>query len=117
MFKECLYRNNNGHRFFRDERERVSVADQSGDTPEQTDDGPLIVEPGVECTLSFSDVMGLHVMVPVLKDRNGWRGHVALIPRDFLALRTLVPVSVARSPSYQKHLEQILMIDNEVTEV
>ena len=37
-----------GHAYFRDSRNRIYVADNSGHSPADTDDGPLVVEVGGE---------------------------------------------------------------------
>lgn len=114
MFTQCVYSNRDGHRFFRDEAGRISIADQSGDTPEETDDGPLVVVPGSECMVNYQRQWGLSVSVPVTCTRSGTRSTVWLIPRDFSVLRTLVPVSVAQSEGFRKHLSQIEMIQSTV---
>lgn len=63
MFK-LLFKVPGGHRYFEDENGRVAVADDSGDDPSTTDDGPLYVvrtEPvrfGRFATIAVEDEQG-----------------------------------------------------------
>lgn len=59
-----------GHKVFVEDDGRVVLADGSGDTPEQTEDGPLVVDASkpITISLSFGNVSGT---IPVIVTRTG----------------------------------------------
>jgi hypothetical protein len=112
-FRECVYTNAHGHRFFRDHDGRISVCDWSGDFPEETDDGPLIIEPGVRCTVECNENNNVLVRVPVRVERKEVHtgiNHCSLILEDFRVLRRLLRVKVEYSLAFQRLRDDILSV-------
>lgn len=108
-FTKCLHRSGD-HSLFEDADGNVSICDQSGDTPDQTDDGPLVVMPDAVCFVSYNRLGGyLYYRVPVIKLRGRMGLSCAhLSTKDFAALRAMLPdLQVVRS-------EEFAEIENEV---
>jgi hypothetical protein len=60
----------NGHRFFKDERSgRISIADDSGTYPDETDDGVLWLDFSRKLVLDFT-AKHMQVVYPVIRDRD-----------------------------------------------
>lgn len=63
------------HRFFRDShrapglRREIAIADNSGATPDSTDDGPLFLDDTRDCEVDI-DQHGARVHFPVCKERD-----------------------------------------------
>lgn len=115
QFTECIYRNRHGHRLFANALGEISICDDSGDVPEQTDDGPLIVKDGSSCIAGYSKKFGMSVSVPVTVSRRQCTGTVSLIPEDFSALRLLMrrrghKLVVFASPEFIKLQKKIAQI-------
>lgn len=90
-FKHRLYYNPYGHYLFRNDKGDISISDHSGATPEQTDDGPLVVHDEAECVVQYSPKDGgilIRVEVDVLRKKE--INFCTLIPRDFIALRSFM---------------------------
>jgi hypothetical protein len=58
-----------GHKFFADPTGRIALADWSGDTPDQTDDGVLWLDPKRPIRINLEGER-LHAFIPLL-DRHG----------------------------------------------
>lgn len=99
MFKWNLIHDSQNHRLFQNEYGDISVCDQSGDTPDKTDDGPLIVQSGaeVEVVLVRNKVF---VCVPVKQLRSNDDKYCYLVPHDFLALENELTVYINYSDEY-----------------
>lgn len=81
----------NHHQIFINSLDEVVIADQSGLTPDETDDGPLIVAPDADVVVSFG-LSGLQFRVTVLVARSGSDlGYVTLNLEDFRALYAQLP--------------------------
>jgi hypothetical protein len=79
------------HQLFLNEHGEVVIADQSGDTPDQTDDGPLIVAPDAEVLVTFG-LGGLLFRVTVLVALSGSdTNFVSMNLTDFRALHKQLP--------------------------
>lgn len=64
------------HRLFQDTDGRLALADQSGETPDQTDDGPMFLDLKRHATTDTG-----YVDVPVV-DENGKPGEVTILWED-----------------------------------
>lgn len=62
------------HKLYQYSDGRVSILDSSGDRPETSDDGPLIVQPGTVCELDALKNGEIIVIVPVLCTRGNRDG-------------------------------------------
>lgn len=83
-----FYNQPNQHRLFVNEAGEISICGESGDNPDLTDDGPLIVEPTVELWVFLRQVgIGLIVAVDVTVQRTGGLGKCWVHPRVAMALR------------------------------
>lgn len=111
-----LIYNGPNHRLFKQNFANgiVSIADQSGDTPDRTDDGPLLVQhPSIDrCpVLEYRPDGawgGFYVTVPVWVTRSKSIGYVSLTLRDFSVLRALCPAIEARpSESARRVLDEL----------
>ena len=81
----------NHHQIFINSLDEVVIADQSGTTPDETDDGPLIVAPDAEVTVSFG-LDWVTFRVPVLVARSGSdMSTVTMNFEDFRALHKQLP--------------------------
>lgn len=79
------------HQIFLNGHGEVVIADQSGTNPDQTDDGPLIVAPDAEVTVSFG-LDWVTFRVPVLVARSGSdMSTVTMNFEDFRALHKQLP--------------------------
>jgi hypothetical protein len=58
-----------GHKFFADPTGRIALADWSGDTPDQTDDGVIWLDTKRPIRINLEDGR-LHAFIPLL-DRHG----------------------------------------------
>lgn len=98
----------NDHQLFINDLDEVVIADQSGMTPDETDDGPLIVPPDAEVTVGFG-FDGVIFQVPVLVARNGYgRNFVWMTLNDFRALHKKLPdLRVKASDSFKRTLARI----------
>lgn len=50
---KLIYKPKSGHKYFEDEEKRLHIADDSGSTPLETEDGDLIVDFSREITQNF----------------------------------------------------------------
>ena len=98
MFDQCIHKSPN-HSLFKNRAGGISVCDQSGDTPEQTDDGPLIVR-SKTAVVCYSPEMGITVRVPVTVWRDGSEGFVNLNIPDWFALRQHMFMETEYSDEY-----------------
>jgi len=62
-----------GHKFFADQTGRIALADWSGDTPDQTDDGVLWLDPKRPIRITLEDER-LYAWIPLL-DLHGKQTH------------------------------------------
>lgn len=86
----------------------VYVFDWSGESPETTDDGPLLVLPNSTCCLHIFGG-SLEVSVPVQSKRDGEMYRCSMSLRCFEKLTTLVPgLTLSRSKEYSA-LAQIIL--------
>lgn len=111
-FTKCLHRSGD-HSLFEDADGNVSICDQSGDTPDQTDDGPLVVMPDAVCFAGFTfGHCGVSYRVPVIKLRGRMGLSCAhLSSKDFAALRAALPdLAVVRSDEFAR-------VENEIRAV
>lgn len=108
-----VYSDPRSHCIFRDERGRYSLADYSGPTPDVTDDGPLIVLPGVVVQVGFSQPFAQPVFsVPVFVERTGTESTVlTFFPTIDALVRNVVLVFKA-DPSFTLMRNVMRRIDN-----
>lgn len=99
MSKWTLIHNSPNHRLFQNEYGDISVCDQSGDDPDETDDGPLLVLSGATVEVVLIDNK-IYVRVPVKRLRGEKDGYCFLNPYDFLALGHQVVVYIEYSDEY-----------------
>ncbi len=106
---ELLYRpvRQDGHKVFRTQW-GISLCDFSGPTPDDTDDGPLIVEPFTRCTVGLYNNK-LEYTVPVTCTRSKSNGVVCTSHGTFMALVQHVEGLLADnlSPQLQTLREQL----------
>ena len=95
----------NNHQLFINDLDEVVIGDQSGMTPDETDDGPLIVAPDARVEVQYSTDYGLAFLVPVLVPRTKETGKVAMILEDFRALHKQLPdIRVKAGDSFKRTL-------------
>lgn len=58
------------------------LCDDSGDTPDQTDDGPLRINPYISCKMDNS----FHVLVSVFCERTNSNSHIMIDWNSYLTL-------------------------------
>jgi len=81
---------NNGHLIFKDTAGAVSLCDWSGNDPDQTDDGPLIVMPHTRVTVTYD--RSVTFIVPVYVTRTGEMSVVWVDADTMRALADHVPL-------------------------
>lgn len=98
MFNKCIHYSKN-HSLFRNEAGEISVCDQSGDTPERTDDGPLVIQfkPALIC---YSPRWGISVRISVKVMRDGSDAFVSLNVPDWFALKQHMFLETEYSDEY-----------------
>lgn len=65
-----LFKVKHGHSYFQLADGRVSIADDSGATPDLTDDGPLYLDKSKAITMGWGWDDGSHAFIPLLRE-NG----------------------------------------------
>jgi hypothetical protein len=50
---KLIYKAKSGHKYFEDDQKRLHIADDSGNTPLETEDGDLIVDPTRQITVTI----------------------------------------------------------------
>lgn len=108
MFNVKLYETRDGHKFFKNQKGEISICDHSGDFPEDTDDGPLIVHPGAHCLICHGSY-GLSVRVTVWVKRTNEIGYVSLTVNDFQWLRRNGPkLDIEMDDTFRKLAQKVL---------
>ena len=107
MKYRLIHRSSN-HQLFINSNGEVVIADQSGDTPDHTDDGPLIVPPDAQVVIGYDDFHGagasLYFRVKVLVGRDGTEWSSVLMNlQDFRALLKELPgLHIDESPEFTR---------------
>lgn len=97
-----------GHKLHRRSDGAVSITDWSGETPDETDDGPLIVEPGTIVTVHYEKPYGVIYIVPSRVERDGGRiGRVWSGPETMRALSKAVDVRVEYDASFKRIQKEV----------
>lgn len=92
-----------GHLVFIDPLGRVSLADWSGESPDTTDDGPLIVQPNGTVVIHFEEKYGIVYLVRVHQSRRGMEQSTVWTGREtVLALRKYVLLKFLRSKDFER---------------
>lgn len=110
MNYRLIHRSSN-HQLFINSNGEVVIADQSGDTPDHTDDGPLIVPPDADVLICYDDFGGVsgvrvdltfRVKVLIGRDGTDW-GSVKMNLQDFRALLKELPgLHITESSAFTK---------------
>lgn len=91
------YDTDDGHKVFVVEDGRVLLADASGNTPGQTDEGPLIVDVSKKAALALGE-RGLTALIPVqVEGRDGEEGVVHTTIATLKAVQAHCPMQVEAS--------------------
>lgn len=109
-----LIYNSANHRLFRNESGDISIGDQSGDQPDQCDDGPLIVNPDAQVLVHYYvsaiyKTINLCFVVSVLCQRDNSDASCSLNRKDFAALYAVMGgnLRISESPEYQSLVKEI----------
>lgn len=97
------------HRLYEYADGRISILDHSSNDPDQTDDGPLIVEPGTVCELDVTQRGEIVVIVPVLCTRDDSDGRCYIGIPVAERLFQLVPrLKISKNPKYRIEEQKML---------
>lgn len=98
-FTQTIYSARGDHRLFRNDAGDVSICDNSGVTPDSTDDGPLVVRPGAVVEVTVHNGKPLFI-VPVRCTRDDSDSRCWITFGTMRALAAVVAVTFTRSPEF-----------------